>query len=1276
LTAALLAPSAFAGTPSWLGTVSNDWFTAGNWSPAAVPTAGDIGVTVDTNSPNPAVINGGAAAGQQIFVGSIGSGSLTIQNGGVLNSTTGTLGNFQNGNGTVSVTGTNSAWHNSADLTVGNLGTGTLTISTGGAVTNVNAKLGSSAGATGNVTVNGTNANWASSGDVRIGDLGSGNLTISGGGTASAANVYLAYGAGSTGSATVTGIGSTWNAGNNLLVGFGGTGSLTIAQGGHVTDSTGAIGNSAGANGTASVDGTNSVRDNSTALFVGGASAGQLTVSNGGQVNNNVTRMGSYAGITGSIIVDGAGSALVNSTVINLGEFGTGNLTVRNGGAVSTAQFVEGLNAGASGVIKIDGAGSSLSASASLNYVGYSGTGALTVSNGGTFTGVGLMWLGYNAGSSGSLSVDGAGSHVTLAGSSGLVVGSLGSGTLAISNGGTVSNFTGAIAGGAGSTGAVTVSGAGSSWIVADTLNIADSGTGTLTISSGGHVSDNVAIVGNHGGTGTVVLDGAGSTWTAGGLYVGVAGNGSVSLAHGGAASGTFAVIGYLSTGSMSVDGAGSRWTGSTDLTLGYLSGGHGTLSVSNGATFNNAFAFIGYAAGSTGAVTIDGAGTVWTNSGTFNVGESGTGTVTLSNNATANALAVHIAHQSGSTGTLNIGAAAGSAPVGEGVLNTQAILFGAGNGTINFNHTSSNYVFAADIYGSGTINQLAGTTTLSGGGMFMGQTNVSGGTLWVDGAFGSSTANVTSGGTLGGVGTIGDVTVNGGTLVAGRSGGTLSVQGSLVLTSAATYLVQVNGATAGQTAVNGTATLAGNVQVQLLGRVGATTTYTILTSAATSGTFDGVSISGSGLARNARLSYVGNSVLLTLDPGLLSPSLPGNANINQRNVAGGIDNALLAGGNPPTGFNALFNLTGANLGAALTQASGETATGAQQTTFSAMSQFMGTLLDPFIGGRAGAPAPAGSASFYAEEGAAARTGAARDAFAALYDKAPMARNYDPRWSVWAAAFGGSQTTDGNTALGSSATTSRLFGTVAGADYRLTPDTVAGFALAGGGTSFSVAGAGTGRSDLFQAGVFLRHTMGPSYLSAALAYGWQDVTTNRNVTIAGLDQLQARFAANAYSGRIEGGRRFVAPWLGFGVTPYAAAQVTSFELPAYAESVVSGTNTFALSYGAKRATDTRTELGLRTDRSYALADGVLTLRGRAAWSHDFNPDRSVAATFQTLPGGSFVVNGAAQASDSALSSLSAEFKWINGWSAAATFESEYSAVTRSYAGKAALRYAW
>jgi uncharacterized protein with beta-barrel porin domain len=127
---------------------------------------------------------------------------------------------------------------------------------------------------------------------------------------------------------------------------------------------------------------------------------------------------------------------------------------------------------------------------------------------------------------------------------------------------------------------------------------------------------------------------------------------------------------------------------------------------------------------------------------------------------------------------------------------------------------------------------------------------------------------------------------------------------------------------------------------------------------------------------------------------------------------------------------------------------------------------------------------------------------------------------------------------------------------------------------------------------------------------------------------------------------------------------------------AYSEQAIVGGNTFALAYSAKDVTDARSELGIRTDKSYAMQGAILTLRGRAAWAHDFDPDRNIATTFQTLPAASFVVNGATQAHDSALITASAEMKWLNGWSAAATFEGEFSGVTRSYAGKGVVRYAW
>ena len=550
-------------------------------------------------------------------------------------------------------------------------------------------------------------------------------------------------------------------------------------------------------------------------------------------------------------------------------------------------------------------------------------------------------------------------------------------------------------------------------------------------------------------------------------------------------------------------------------------------------------------------------------------------------------------------------------------------------------------------------------------------------GTLSVNGTLANSTFTVNSGGTLGGTGTVGDTIVNGGTLAPGNSIGTLNVNGNLTLTAASTYLVEVSPTAADRTNVTGKANLAGTVQLQISNLTFAPWQQTVL-SAAGGTTNNGLILSATSPALHAQLIFPNATDVVISSTGL-NFVVPG-LNNNQTSLANALNGAAHADGLGGPVFNFLLNsvTSVAGYNAVLSQLTGEGATGTQQTTFDAMNIFIGTMLDPFT--RSTGSTPGGGSSGYASEGDASayasdgrrRTSAERDAYA-MFTKAPPAV-FEQRWSVWAAGFGGSQTTDGNATVGSNNTTSSVYGTAVGADYSISPFTVAGFALAGGGTNFNVAGSGSGHSDLFQAGAFIRHTVGPAYISAALGYGWQDITTNRTVTAAGTSQLRAQFDANAFSGRLEGGYRFVTPWMG--VTPYAAAQFTTFDLPAYAEQALVGSNAFALAYGAKDVTDTRSELGIRTDKSFAMPDGILTLRGRLAWAHDYDPNHSIGATFQTLPGASFVVNGAAQAADSALVTASLEKKWLTGWSAAATFEGEFSDVTRSYAGKGVVRYTW
>lgn len=705
-------------------------------------------------------------------------------------------------------------------------------------------------------------------------------------------------------------------------------------------------------------------------------------------------------------------------------------------------------------------------------------------------------------------------------------------------------------------------------------------------------------------------------------------------------------------------DGLNTNTSGTTTLiNSGTISGaGRSGVRVNSASITNNTGGLI---TGAVGIFSRSGGATTVFNDGTI----TGTG-------GTA------IQFSSGAANTLTLGT---NSVINGNVIGAGSDIFQlGGTGTASLN--VSTIGAAAQYQGFSTFNKI-GTSiwTLTGTNTAALPWTISAGTLSVDGSIANSSMTVNAGGTLAGSGTVGNTTVSGGTLAPGSATGSLAgpltVHGNLSFTAASTYLIQVSSAAA-RTNVTGTATLGGAAVNVVFLPGGFVSKQAIILNAtgAVSGTFN-PAVTSNLPSIQSTLSYDNHDVFLNSKLAIAAPT-----GGNQQTVANALNNFFNAGGSIPVTFAALGS-------AGLAQATGETATGSQQTTFDAMMQFMGLMTDPFITGRGGLTTPSTGASPFAEEddGTSAyavngrqRSKSERDAYAAMYRKAPQAADpFAQRWSVWAAGFGGSQTTDGNAALGSNTATSRIAGTAVGADYRISPFTLAGFALAGGGTNFSVANGGTGRSDLFQAGAFIRHDVGPAYITGALAYGWQDVTTDRIVTIAGVDHLHAEFNANAFSGRVEGGYRFVAPWTnGVGITPYAAAQFTTFDLPAYAEQALSGANTFALAYGARDVTDTRSELGIRTDKSYAMRDGILTLRGRFAWAHDFNPDRNIAATFQSLPGASFVVNGAAQASDSALVTASAEKRWLNGWSAAATFEGEFSDVTRSYAGKGIVRYSW
>ena len=216
-----------------------------------------------------------------------------------------------------------------------------------------------------------------------------------------------------------------------------------------------------------------------------------------------------------------------------------------------------------------------------------------------------------------------------------------GSGTLNITNGGTVSIWGTMVGAGAGCAGTINFGANGgtltTAWLGASPAQL----IGTGTINAGGLVSD-IALLFNSTASlkqtirwnglpnqnVTVNLDmstpanndALGAGWT---------GTGSLTIQNGVTVSSNYGFLGYNpgSTGAAAVSGAGSTWA-SVGLFVGYS--GHGTLNITNGGTVDGSCT-VGENAGASGTVAVDGAGsTLSTGNGGLYVGYSGNGTLKI----------------------------------------------------------------------------------------------------------------------------------------------------------------------------------------------------------------------------------------------------------------------------------------------------------------------------------------------------------------------------------------------------------------------------------------------------------------------------------------------------------------------------------------------------------------------------------------------------------------------------------------------------------------------
>jgi autotransporter-associated beta strand protein len=993
---------------------------------------------------------------------------------------------------------------------------------------------------------------------------------------------------------------------------------------------------------TNSTAGSATLTNNAYLYFYDNSTAGSATITSS---NLLVFRDDATAG-NASIINTGtikflvrstAGSAVIaNTGQLTFDENSTAGSAVITNNAGGTTKFLSAATAGNAQLINN-------AANAAFDFSGSSGPNGDNKLSAGAIAGNGTFDLGAN-----ELSVGGNNLSTTVSGviadggASGGTGGSLvktGTGTLTLSGTNTY-------------TGGTTFAG------------------GTVSVSSDANLGDLAGALTFNGGT--LQITGTTFSATTRSITFG-AGGGTFDIA---AVANNFVVSQNLGGGALTKSGAGTLTLTGTD-TFTRVTIADGKLMFGASATAGN-MAITNYATLVFDTNATAGSATITNVGHTLFDGNSTAGNAQLFNASLGSVFDLSMTSGPNGDHKLTAGSLAGAG----------TFYLGANELTVGSNNLSTDVtgVLADGGSGGGTGASLikvgTGTLTLERINTYTGATTIDGGTLAVNGSIlASSGVTVNAGGTLGGTGVVGNTTIaSGGTLAPGNSVGTLTVSGNLAFSAGSFYRVEVSTTAADRTNVSGTATLTGaTVQAVAIPGSFRSQTYTILNAAGGLGgtQFTGLSVTGSfSPTRNPHLTYDLNNVYLVLDPGTIV--LPAGTGANQSNVAGAINGAVAGGGTPPAGFDALLNMGQPQLNGALGQVSGQPGAAGTQASFNAMQQFT-NMLDPLSGGsdgERGAAGGDGGTLGYASTGP--NDARVREAYAAVTPRDASGETIDRRWGVWASGYGGASTLNGNTTAGSSTTTSRIYGTVVGADYRVSPNTLVGFALGGAGYNFALSdNLGSGRADLFQAGLYARHNFGPAYLSAALAYGWQDVTTDRTVTVSGTDKLTANFKASTFSGRLETGWRFAPiPASSFGVTPYAAAQVTTFHLPGYGETALVGSNQFALSYTAQDTTNVRTELGARTDQRFLVSDGVLTLRGRLAWAHDSNTNRLVNAAFQTLPGAAFAVNGAQPAADSALVGGRAEMKWRNGLSLAGTVEGEFSRSTQTYTGKGTVRYEW
>jgi uncharacterized protein with beta-barrel porin domain len=429
----------------------------------------------------------------------------------------------------------------------------------------------------------------------------------------------------------------------------------------------------------------------------------------------------------------------------------------------------------------------------------------------------------------------------------------------------------------------------------------------------------------------------------------------------------------------------------------------------------------------------------------------------------------------------------------------------------------------------------------------------------------------------------------------------------------------------------------------------------------------------GAALARNGSVTLDTNTIRICTLAGASFDGAAADTTLtdNQRAVATALSDYVAAGNTLPLGFAILAATeTPSELAISLDQLSGEVSTGVAPTNMHVVDDFLDTVIAT---GRTPRVTP------QAPRDVGVPIGLVRDkindAYTGKYDRDPVLPplSFAPRnWDTWVSGYGSRNLTHGNASLGFADQASNHRAIAAGVNYSPTDHTNFGVALSWSKADFALNNTMDSGSSKTVLVAFRGKTSSVrGYVEGALAFGHSNITTDRTLTIAGVDRLSGKTSGNSVATHVEAGYN-----MGM-FTPFAGVKAQSFKTAAYSETASSGSDSYALAYEAATNTSLRSELGVEMHWSKPVnVSGMTSFGVRAAWDHEFATNKPGSRSFVTVPGEMFAVSGATPARDSVILSANLGVAAPNGFSIDGGLNMEYSNNTRDYGGSVTVGYQW